>query len=333
VNYLELVSAASGELPQLKAFGSDADVGIKISPKGIGRLQLYGQRIEGLNYGGYLGFTVTLDSLGDLDYLHIAPGLVGGQAVNLHALGNDADININCIPQGTGRLQVAAIAVPTISSTDTLTNKTITRLILTAGSTTVAPLKLQSGSLLTTPAAGSMEFLTDTLSFTITTGAARKTIPFLETAQTWTAAQTLGTTTKILFTDANAFIHASASGALVLQGTTSTTVGVAGNIIVGGGGTGTIQIGSASTQLVGFYGTTPIVRPAACTTALTAITHTAPGTPDYAIQNVTNVTPFGFVTADEANTVLKVIAHLQAVVGELRARLGATTGVGLFAGA
>lgn len=53
------------------------------------------------------------------------------------------------------------------------------------------------------------------------------------------------------------------------------------------------------------------------TAALTTITHTAPGTPDYAIQNLTQTTPFGFVTADEGNSVLKVIANLQARVTEL----------------
>ena len=57
------------------------------------------------------------------------------------------------------------------------------------------------------------------------------------------------------------------------------------------------------------------------TTALTTITHTAPGTPDYAIQNLTNSSGFGFVTADEGNTVLSVIANLQARVSELEAAL------------
>jgi hypothetical protein len=42
---------------------------------------------------------------------------------------------------------------------------------------------------------------------------------------------------------------------------------------------------------------------------LTALTHTAPSTPDYAIQNLTTSTPYGFVTADEGNTVLSVIVR------------------------
>jgi len=59
------------------------------------------------------------------------------------------------------------------------------------------------------------------------------------------------------------------------------------------------------------------------TAALTTITSTAPGTPDYAIQNLTSTTPFGFVTANEGNSVLAVIANLQARVAELETRLAA----------
>ena len=61
---------------------------------------------------------------------------------------------------------------------------------------------------------------------------------------------------------------------------------------------------------------------AALTTALTALTHTAP-TPDYAIQNLTSSSPFGFVTADEGNTVLSVIVNNAVRIGELEARLQA----------
>jgi hypothetical protein len=71
----------------------------------------------------------------------------------------------------------------------------------------------------------------------------------------------------------------------------------------------------------GFFGSTPTTKPAANTTALTAITSTAPVTPDYAIQDLTQTTPFGFVTKDEGNSVLAVIANLQARVGQLESKL------------
>lgn len=49
-----------------------------------------------------------------------------------------------------------------------------------AGTVDVPPLRFNSGTLLTIPLAGSVEFLTDAFYATITTGAARKTLSFLE---------------------------------------------------------------------------------------------------------------------------------------------------------
>ena len=74
---------------------------------------------------------------------------------------------------------------------------------------------------------------------------------------------------------------------------------------------------------VGFFGTTPVSKGAALTTQLTTISSTAPGTPDYAIQDLTQTTPFGFVTKNEGNTVLSVIKNLQDRVAELEARMQA----------
>ncbi len=81
------------------------------------------------------------------------------------------------------------------------------------------------------------------------------------------------------------------------------------------------QVGKSATEKVGFWGATPVVQGAALTAQLTTLTHTAPGTPDYAIQNLTTSTPYGFVTADEGNSVLKVVANLQTRLAELEARL------------
>ena len=66
---------------------------------------------------------------------------------------------------------------------------------LKAGTATAstAPLKLTSGTLLTTPEAGAVEFLTDAFYGTITTGAARKTFAFTDSNITGTAANVTGT--------------------------------------------------------------------------------------------------------------------------------------------
>ncbi len=81
------------------------------------------------------------------------------------------------------------------------------------------------------------------------------------------------------------------------------------------------QVGKSATEKVGFWGATPVVQGAALTAQLTTLTHTAPGTPDYAIQNLTTSTPYGFVSADEGNSVLKVVANLQTRLAEVEARL------------
>ena len=84
--------------------------------------------------------------------------------------------------------------------------------------------------------------------------------------------------------------------------------------------TGT-QIGTAAAQKLGFFGATPVVQQTEITDELTTLTFTEPSTPDYAIQDLTQTSPFGFVTADEAQSVLKVIANLQARVNELETTL------------
>lgn len=56
------------------------------------------------------------------------------------------------------------------------------------------------------------------------------------------------------------------------------------------------------------------------TAALTTITFTAPGTPDYAIQDVTNSSAYGFAAAEEARTFISVVNNLQKRVLELEAQ-------------
>lgn len=84
-----------------------------------------------------------------------------------------------------------------------------------------------------------------------------------------------------------------------------------------------MKIGTATTQKLGFFNATPVVQPTALTAQLTTLTFTNPGTPDYAIQDLTNIGGYGFVTSDEAQTTLSVIANLQTRVGQLETKLQA----------
>ena len=86
------------------------------------------------------------------------------------------------------------------------------------------------------------------------------------------------------------------------------------------------KIGTSAAQKLGLWGATPIVQPSALTVQLTSIIHTAPGTPDYALQDLVDSgvgSAFGFATKDEGNTLLSVVANLQARVAELETKLQA----------
>lgn len=71
----------------------------------------------------------------------------------------------------------------------------------------------------------------------------------------------------------------------------------------------------------------PTWDPPATTPALTAaigsLASAAPGTPDYTIQTLTQTTPYGFVTSDEAQSTLSVITNIQTRINELETALKA----------
>ena len=85
-------------------------------------------------------------------------------------------------------------------------------------------------------------------------------------------------------------------------------------------GTGT-KIATTTAQKISFWNATPVVQPTSLTGSETSITFSAPTTPDYAIQALTDTSPFGFVTADEGATLLSVVSNLQVRVQELESKL------------
>ena len=87
---------------------------------------------------------------------------------------------------------------------------------------------------------------------------------------------------------------------------------------------------SGTAPKLGFFGVATVVRPTALTTQLTTVTHTAAGTPDYALQDLIDSSAgaaFGFATKDEGNTLLAVVVNLQTRVSELETKL---QGLGLL---
>lgn len=107
VNNLRIVNAAAGSGPYFEGRGADTDVGVNFVPKGAGRFGIY---------------------------------VSTGQTPTIQALGADTNHNLNLVPKGTGRVTVTGVNVPTISSVDNLTNKTLTSPVLdgTVSGTAVA---------------------------------------------------------------------------------------------------------------------------------------------------------------------------------------------------
>ena len=189
---------------------------------------------------------------------------------------------------GNGRVSIGSSVLPSAM------------LHLPAGTATAgtAPLKFTSGTLLTAAEAGTQEYLSGLF--------------YLRGTEGWA------------FNQATEYINSANAGHLDLNATTSidlnANMDISAKNIITDTTTGT-QIGTGATQKIAFYGKTPVVQATALTAQLTTLTFTAPGTPDYAIQDFTQVTPWGFASQDEANTVLSTIANLQARVAELETRL------------
>ena len=120
-----------------------------------------------------------------------------------------------------------------------------------------------------------------------------------------------------------AFTSVTASGSITITGTIAGPV-AATTLSASGAATlnGNVAIGNATTALVGFHGATAVDQGAALTAQLTSITIAdAAGTPDYAIQAVTQTTPYGFADAQELISFLYVVQNLQTRLAEVEQRL------------
>ena len=117
-------------------------------------------------------------------------------------------------------------------------------------------------------------------------------------------------------------------GNLLLTGGESSGTGVSGVKVYGyeAGDAGSADntahnVISVEGNRLGFFAATPVAKQAAMTTQLQTITHSDPVTPDYAIADPTQTSPWGFTSSDEVLTLLSVIANLQTRVQELENKL------------
>ena len=68
-----------------------------------------------------LKFSETASAVNEITVKNAATG----NAPELQATGDDANIDLNLVPKGTGGVKVGGVEIPSISSTSTLTNKTL----------------------------------------------------------------------------------------------------------------------------------------------------------------------------------------------------------------
>jgi hypothetical protein len=143
-----------------------------------------------------------------------------------------------------------------------------------------------------------------------------------------TTADTAGVSLTVTAGSATAAATNKAGGQLILGGGTSTGTGSSGVTIKGhvAGSSGTDDTTAQDMvkivgNTLGFYNHAVAVQPVCSVSPLTTITHTAPGTPDYAFSDTINSSAWGFSSQDEANTLLKVVAALQAEIADLKVAL------------
>ncbi len=230
------------------------------------------------------------------------------QQVTSFALGSYA---ANGIGNGYGPSTRLDIKLKSLPNSDLIADATVMTLLsnLNVGIGTTSPTSLLDVS----SATGGIL----TLSRADTTATAADNIG---TIQFWNNDSQLTTQNifaNIVVTATSTVITNAAAGTMKINVTGSTA---------GGSPIEHIAFAPTTVAQIGFFGASPVVKPTALTSQLTTLTYIEPGTPDYAIQTV-QLVGYGFATADEGNSVLKVIANLQTRVSELESKL---QGLGLL---
>lgn len=145
-----------------------------------------------------------------------------------------------------------------------------------AAAASSAPLKLTSGTSLTTAEAGAVEFTTDDFFLTITTGAARKGIVLNDGTNLTSGRVPFATTNGRLVDDADMTFATDTLTITKIAATTFSagfTMADAQDVVLNAT-TGT-KIGTANTQKLGFWNAAPVVQPATGGAAATFVTNTS----------------------------------------------------------
>jgi hypothetical protein len=110
VNYLTMNNASTGTLPTIRVAGSDTNVGLSLTSKGSGALQVY------TNDTAQLQFVVS-HTASAVNYVSVT-GSATGNAVTIAAAGSDTNIDMAITPKGSGNVRFgthSAVGAETIT--------------------------------------------------------------------------------------------------------------------------------------------------------------------------------------------------------------------------
>jgi hypothetical protein len=115
VNYFQMTNAATTVAPLLAPAGSDTNIDLLLKSKGTGLVKFQGQS------GAIANFAAVVSGVNYLYFQNAATG----NSPQIQASGTDTNVNLNFVSKGTGTVNANGVQVADLSSTQTLTNKTI----------------------------------------------------------------------------------------------------------------------------------------------------------------------------------------------------------------
>lgn len=143
VNEVTLTNAATGNSPSVAASGDDANITLTVRGKGTGAVALgqatsvgvdlvADQPIRDSSGNEYIKFSKVAVAVNEVTVQNAATG----NSPQIQATGGDANVNVNVVPKGTGRLQETGVNVLTVAPFSAVGNIAITE---TAGAAVGAP--------------------------------------------------------------------------------------------------------------------------------------------------------------------------------------------------
>lgn len=236
------VDPATSDSPRLAAVGDSSDINVEIHAKGAGNINVdtggsFHVRTPAIAETKYTAFRVSTAAAAPVNNLYAA-GATASSEPSIGAEGSDTDISIDLVPKGAGRIGATGI-------------------LLTAGTTTVPPLQMTSGTSVTTPLAGAFgEY--DGRNFFGSVGASTRGVLPVEYAMFIRTSNTLTSTTN-----EQALFDEATNGALTLPTGTyffecvvgmSAMSATSGNLAFDILGAGTATLGTVLYQVTGIDG-------------------------------------------------------------------------------